>query len=146
VALRLATVFGVSARMRFDLAVNVMTKNAYVLRRITVEGGGKQWRPFVHVRDAASAFKTAAEADRKQVAGQVFNVGSDASNVQIIHLAYRVRDALPGTDIVTAPTDPDLRDYNVSFAKLRDVLGLKLKLTIDDGIREVYEALRSGAL
>jgi nucleoside-diphosphate-sugar epimerase len=51
--LRLATVFGLSPRMRFDLAINVMTKNAYVGRRIMVDGGGRQWRPFVHVRDAA---------------------------------------------------------------------------------------------
>src|ERR1700733_9199260 len=46
-ALRLATVFGLSPRMRFDLAINVMTRNAYVGRRITVDGGGRQWRPFV---------------------------------------------------------------------------------------------------
>ena len=57
--LRLATVFGLSPRMRFDLAINVMTKNAYVARRIMVDGGGRQWRPFVHVRDVARAFEPA---------------------------------------------------------------------------------------
>lgn len=146
VALRLATVFGLSPRMRFDLAVNVMTKNAYVARRITVDGGGKQWRPFVHVRDVANAFQMAAELPRKTVAGQVFNIGSDANNVQIMNLAFRVRDALPGTEIVTAPTDPDLRDYNVSFAKAHEVMGFATRHSIDDGIREIHEALRSGAL
>ena len=63
-ALRLATVFGLSPRMRFDLAINVMTKNAYVGRRIVVDGGGRQWRPFVHVRDVARAFELGADERR----------------------------------------------------------------------------------
>ncbi|HXX70405.1 MAG TPA: NAD-dependent epimerase/dehydratase family protein [Polyangiaceae bacterium] len=144
--LRLATVFGLSPRMRFDLAINVMTKNAYVNRRITVEGGGRQWRPFVHVCDVARAFELALTADRAIVAGEVFNVGSDASNVQILNLAFRVRDAVPGTEVVHAPTDPDLRDYNVSFDKIQHALAFRAERTIDDGIREVLGALREGVV
>lgn len=145
-ALRLATVFGLSPRMRFDLAVNVMTKNAYVGRRITVDGGGRQWRPFVHVRDVARAFEMAVTGEREKVAGEVFNVGSDAGNVQILNLAFRVRDAVPGTEVVHAPTDPDLRDYNVSFDKIARVLSYRAESSIDDGIREVLGALREGAI
>jgi nucleoside-diphosphate-sugar epimerase len=144
--LRLATVFGLSARMRFDLAINVMTKNAYVQRRITVDGGGRQWRPFVHVRDAAKAFDLALTSDAAKVAGEVFNVGSDASNVQILNLAFRVRDAVPGTEVVHAPTDPDLRDYNVAFDKIHRVLSFASERTLDDGVREVLGALREGSV
>jgi nucleoside-diphosphate-sugar epimerase len=144
--LRLATVFGLSPRMRFDLAINVMTKNAYVHRRITVDGGGRQWRPFVHVRDAARAFELALTSDAGKVAGEVFNVGSDAGNVQILNLAFRVRDAVPGTEVVHAPTDPDLRDYNVSFDKIRRILDFQPERSVDDGIREVLDALREGAV
>jgi nucleoside-diphosphate-sugar epimerase len=144
--LRLATVFGLSARMRFDLAVNVMTKNAYVHRRITVDGGGRQWRPFVHVRDVAKAFELALTADAATVAGQIFNVGSDANNVQILNLAFRVRDAIPGTEVVHAPTDPDLRDYNVAFDKIQRVLAFRAERSLDDGIREVLGALREGVV
>src|ERR1019366_638631 len=142
--LRLATVFGLSTRMRFDLAINVMTKNAYVHRRIMVDGGGRQWRPFVHVGDVARAFELAMTSEASKVAGEVFNVGSDASNVQILNLAFRVRDAVPGTEVVHAPTDPDLRDYNVSFEKIDRELGYKAEHTIEDGIREVLRALRDG--
>jgi nucleoside-diphosphate-sugar epimerase len=144
--LRLATVFGLSPRMRFDLAINVMTKNAYVNRRITVDGGGRQWRPFVHVRDVARAFELALTSETAKVAGEVFNVGSDAGNVQILNLAFRVRDAVPGTEVVHAPTDPDLRDYNVAFDKVQRVLGFAPEKTIDDGIHEVLNALREGAV
>ncbi len=145
-ALRLATVFGLSPRMRFDLAINVMTKNAYVAGRITVDGGGRQWRPFVHVRDAARAFELALTSDASKVAGEVFNVGSDQGNVQILNLAFRVRDAVPGTEVVHAPTDPDLRDYNVSFDKIRRVLSFRTERSLDDGVREVLSALREGAV
>jgi nucleoside-diphosphate-sugar epimerase len=144
--LRLATVFGLSPRMRFDLAINVMTKNAYVQRRITVDGGGRQWRPFVHVHDVARAFELTLTSDRAKVAGEVFNVGSDASNVQILNLAFRVRDAVPGTEVVHAPTDPDLRDYNVSFDKIHRALAFRAERSTDDGIREVLAALRDGAV
>jgi len=144
--LRLATVFGLSPRMRFDLAVNVMTKNAYVQRRIMVDGGGRQWRPFVHVLDAARAFELALTGDRSKLASEVFNVGTDTSNIQVLNLAFRVRDAIPGTEIVHAPTDPDLRDYNVSFEKIRRTLDFRTEHSIDDGIREVLGALRDGVV
>jgi nucleoside-diphosphate-sugar epimerase len=144
VALRLATVFGLSPRMRFDLAINVMTKNAYVNRRIMVDGGGRQWRPFVHVRDVADAFALGLTAPASKVAGQVFNIGSNQSNVQILNLAFRVRDAIPGTEVVHAPTDPDLRDYNVSFEKVHRELDFHPRRSIDDGIREVLAAIKDG--
>ena len=144
VALRLATVFGLSPRMRFDLAINVMTKNAYVGRRITVDGGGRQWRPFVHVKDVADAFILALTSRAEKVAGQIFNVGSTQNNVQILNLAFRVRDAIPGTEVVHAPTDPDLRDYNVSFEKVQRELDFVARRTIDDGIREVHAAIKDG--
>jgi nucleoside-diphosphate-sugar epimerase len=146
VALRLATVFGLSPRMRFDLAVNVMTKNAYVNRKITVDGGGKQWRPFVHIRDVAAAFTMAVESDASLVAGQIFNIGSTENNVQILNLAYRIRDAVAGSELIHAPTDPDLRDYNVSFDKVRRVLDYRAKVSIDEGISEVLQALKEGRI
>jgi nucleoside-diphosphate-sugar epimerase len=144
--LRFATVFGLSEKMRFDLAVNIMTKNAYVARKITVEGGGQQWRPFVHVRDVAEAVRRALEAAPGTLGGRTINVGSSSNNVRIKNLAYRVRDLIPGTEIVMAPTDPDLRDYNVGFDKVGDLLDFRPARTIEDGISEVLGALRAGAV
>jgi nucleoside-diphosphate-sugar epimerase len=145
-ALRFATVFGLSRRMRFDLAVNVMTKNAYTQGRITVDGGGKQWRPFVHVLDVAETVTSVLMANTENVDGQVFNVGSETANVRILNLAYRVRDAIPGTQIIMAPTDPDLRDYNVRFDKILTLLPRKNFRTIEFGISEVLSALKGGGL
>ena len=145
-ALRFATLFGVAGRPRFDLAINVMVKNAYTRREIVVDGGGRQWRPFVHVRDAARAIHLALTSDSERVSGQVFNVGADENNLRILNLAYRIRDQVPGAEVRVAATDPDLRDYNVGFEKIRKALDFSAKVSIDDGIREVLEALKQGRL
>jgi nucleoside-diphosphate-sugar epimerase len=143
--LRFATVFGLSEKMRFDLAVNVMTKNAYVARKITVDGGGQQWRPFVHVLDVAEAIRRVLEA-KKPLAGDIINVGSTDNNVRIKNLAYRVRDLVPGTEIVMAPTDPDLRDYNVAFDRVGELLDFRPSRTIENGVTEILHALQAGTI
>lgn len=141
--LRQATVFGLSRRMRFDLAINLMTLNAVEKGRIFVLGGGRQWRPFVHVRDTARAFVEALAADPALVNAEVFNVGGQ--NAQILQLAYIVRENIPfPIDVQVVPDDPDKRDYNVAFDKIQKVLGYRTRFTPADGVREVYEGLKNG--
>jgi nucleoside-diphosphate-sugar epimerase len=141
--IRNATVFGLSPRMRFDLVVNLMTLNAVQKGRIFVLGGGRQWRPLVHVRDVAHCFLSIVDAPTNVVNRQVFNLG--LANYQVLRLAYIVRETLPfRIEIEVAPDDTDKRDYNVSFDKIKRVLGFEVEQTIPDGIREVYEALKSG--
>ena len=144
-ALRNATVFGVSPRMRFDLVINLMTLHAFELGRITIMGGGRQWRPLVHVRDVARAFIAAATSPREEVSGQVFNVG--VGNFQVRTIAAVVREVLPfAIDIQTAPDDADKRDYKVSFDKFEGATGFRPEVTIEAGIREVYDALKFGRI
>jgi nucleoside-diphosphate-sugar epimerase len=92
-ALRNATVFGLSTRMRFDLVVNLMTLTAFQKGKIIVMGGGSQWRPLVHVSDVARAFINVIESDQKITGQEIFNIGLD--NFQIKNLAYLVREELP---------------------------------------------------
>lgn len=142
-ALRNATVFGLSTRMRFDLVVNLMTLTAFQKGRIIVMGGGLQWRPLVHLSDVSLAFQSVIKADQSKVKSEIFNIG--LSNFQIKNLAYLVREELPfPIEIDTAPDDPDKRDYNVVFDKAEKILNFKAKTTVTDGIREIYLALKSG--
>lgn len=142
-AVRNATVFGLSRRMRFDLVVNLMTVNAVQNGKIFIMGGGKQWRPLIHVQDVARAFCTMLEASKEKIHGEVFNLG--IGNYQIANIAYIIREALPfKIEIETTPDDPDRRDYNVSFDKINSVLGFEPKVTIEEGAKEVYEALKLG--
>lgn len=143
IVLRLATVCGVSPRMRFDLMVNTMTACANAQRTIRVSGA-KQWRPHVHVQDAAEAFLRAVEAPRARE--QVFNVGSDQQNFTVGDIAERVAAAIPGTHIEYAPNGHDLRSYRVCFDRIRSVLGFTAERTVDGAIAEVGELLRNGGV
>jgi nucleoside-diphosphate-sugar epimerase len=144
-ALRNATVFGLSTRMRFDLVVNLMTLTAFQKNRIIVMGGGLQWRPLVHVSDVSKAFIAVINAETKKVAGEVFNIGFD--NFQIKNLAYLVRENLPmPIDIDLAPDDADKRDYNVLFEKASKQIGFKATTNVSEGITEIYKALKTGAV
>jgi len=144
-ALRNATVFGLSTRMRFDLVVNLMTLTAFQKGRIIVMGGGLQWRPLVHLSDVSKAFLNVIGAKKDKINKEVFNIGLD--NFQIKNLAYLVREELPfPVEIDIAPDDADKRDYNVVFSKAESILGFKAETNVSQGIKEIYLALKSGSV
>ncbi|MFD2080548.1 Nucleoside-diphosphate-sugar epimerase [Actinopolymorpha cephalotaxi] len=143
-ALRNATAYGLSPRMRFDLVINIMTLHAYTRRRIYVLGQGKQWRPLVHVRDIARAFMSVMSAPRDLVAGQAFNVGSSTQNFEVIRIAQMIRDVVPHTEVEVVPDDPDKRNYHVNFDKIERVLGWKPEKSPYEGIVEIKQALERG--
>lgn len=144
-SLRNSTVFGLSSRMRFDLVVNLMTLSAFQNARIIVLGGGKQWRPLVHVSDVSKAFITALKADANNINAEVFNVGLD--NFQIKNIAYIVRETLPfQIEIDIAPDDADKRNYSVNFSKFKNKLNFNPLVKVEFGINEIYDALKKGNL
>ncbi len=147
-AFRMATLYGLSPRMRFDLAINLMVMNAVTRRAIYVLGGGHQWRPFVHVADAAQAYITALEAPTKDIDRETFNVGSDNTNYQIGDLAWVVRDALPNLDVTvtTVPDNDDKRSYRVDFSKIQEKLGFTARCDLQDSIVEIARAIQNGRL
>ncbi len=140
VILRLATVFGLSPRMRFDLVVNTLTVRAVVDRSFQVFGGD-QWRPFVHCHDAAEAFYLAAFAPAAVVGRQVFNVGSDGMNYRISEIGQLVAAEVPGTDVEYSGEVEDPRNYRVSFGKIRHYLNFQPSYDLRAGIREMAEVL-----
>jgi len=146
VIFRNATVFGLAPRMRFDLAVNIMTLRAWKERVIYVMGGGSQWRPFVHVNDVVRVLIQGVEEDSERVSGQIFNVGGDDMNYQIRQLAQFVRDVVPNTAVHVIPDDPDRRTYNVSFAKIKQHLGFEPSVRVHEGIVEIKQALDRGVI
>lgn len=142
--LRNATVYGLSRRMRFDLIVNIMTLHAYTNRKINVLGGGKQWRPNVHIKDVCKAFIKTMEAPVEKINGEVFNVGSNQQNYQVIQVANMIRDVVPYTDVEVINDDPDKRNYNVDFGKISSVLDFRVERSILEGAVEVKQSLERG--
>lgn len=145
-ALRQATVYGLSPRMRFDLAINGMTLGLWKEGKIPLLRDGTQWRPFVHVRDTSRAFIAVLQAPKEKVNGQIFNVGSDDQNFQIMPLAQQVAEAMGKPFNFEWYGLPDHRSYRVSFAKIKNVLGYTTQFTPADAAREISAALESGAV
>ena len=141
VCLRKATVYGPSPRMRFDLVINTMTGMALSEGKITINGG-QQWRPFVHVEDAADAYIFMLEAPKENINGQVFNIGDNNQNIKIIDLAQEIRSVIPEAQVELSES-PDTRSYHVNFDKINR-LGWKASKTICDGIVDIKEMFDKG--
>lgn len=143
--LRLATVYGLSPRMRFDLIINILTMHAVVNNRIKIFGG-KQWRPLVHVADVARAFVHTLEMPLDSVSSEIFNIGSNDQNYQIGTLGDLVVQTLPGIEVDTIEQPPDLRDYHVNFDKAENRMGFISQWSVEGGILEIEKALRTGVI
>lgn len=134
--LRLGTIFGWSRRMRFDLVVNLLTAKAVLENNIPVYGGD-QYRPLVHVADAANAFVTVLEAPEKKIDHQIFNVGDNDLNYQIKGVGQIVEDEIKDAEIRFVEYKEDERTYRVSFDKINYILGWEAERTIEDGVNEI---------
>jgi nucleoside-diphosphate-sugar epimerase len=143
VVLRFGTVYGLSGRTRFDLVVNLLTAKAVTEKKITVYGG-EQWRPFLHVDDAASAIIKAIEAPTDLIHGQVFNVGSNEQNYRLKEAAALIQTVVPNSHIVDMGADSDFRNYRVDFGKIRKMLGYTAQWSLRDGVMQVVAALEGG--
>ena len=137
---RLATVFGISPRMRLDLLVN-----NFVFRAITdgfiVVFEGHFKRNYVHVLDVVQAFKLALSNEEK-FSGEIFNIGLSEANISKIELCKSIQEAIPNFTYLEAPLgkDPDQRNYVVSNAKV-EALGFNPEVSLSDGIRELTKGL-----
>ncbi len=143
--LRLATVFGTSPRMRFDLTVNEFTRDVALDKDLVVYGE-QFWRPYVHVRDAARALATVLEAPREQVSGEVFNVGATDENYRKLDIVGLLEERFPEARVEYVHKDEDPRDYRVSFEKVSSTLGFEVERRVANGIDEVVALVNSGLL
>jgi len=138
ISLRLATVFGLSPRMRIDLLVNDFVYRAATDRYLTVFEGHFR-RNYLHVRDVARAFVHALHRF-DQMKGEPYNVGLSDANLSKLELCAKIREHLPEFVYVEAPMgeDPDKRDYIVSNEKIERT-GFRPAYSLDDGIRELVK-------
>jgi len=143
--LRFATAFGFSYRPRFDLFINLFTAQAFKENKITIFGGD-QWRPNVHIKDIATTIIKILESPIEKVGGQTFNVGSEENNYTISEIGNLIKIIFPNLEINTEDKAIDKRNYKVDFSKLKDMLNIKMKYNVLDGIKEIKKAFEEGKI
>jgi nucleoside-diphosphate-sugar epimerase len=141
--LRPATVCGYSPRLRLDLTVNILTNHAVNAGIIKVFGG-QQMRPNIHIDDVADLYLQSLRWPDDQIDGKIFNAGYE--NRPVAEIAGVVRSIVGNaTEVVTVPTD-DMRSYHISSDKIKRQLGFTPKRTIEDAVRDLVAAFRTGRI
>jgi nucleoside-diphosphate-sugar epimerase len=138
ISFRLATVFGMSPRMRTDLLVNDFVYRAVHDRAVLIfEGHFK--RNYIHIRDVANVFLHGI-SNFDSMRGKVYNVGLEEANLSKLELCAEIKKILPKFTYVEAPIgeDPDKRDYIVSNARIIST-GFKTEWSLERGIRELVK-------
>jgi len=120
---------------------------AFTEKKINVFGG-EQWRPLIHVRDAAESYIKVLESDVEKMRGKVFNVGSEEQNYKIKEVSNIIVETIrkmpdKKVELNIENTNTDARDYRVSFKRIQDELGFKVKHNIGGAAIEIYDKLES---
>ena len=144
---RIATLYGLSPRTRFDLIINQFVLEAHSRRELLIYQRGYS-RSFLHLQDAVNGIFQGLVAPETKIRNQVFNLGTSDGNLTKDQIVSLILKRLPETLVhyKDMTFGGDMRDLTVSFEKIREVLEFTAKRTIDEGIREVLAALRNGMI
>ena len=138
VFLRLATAFGASPRMRFDVVLNNLAGLAWTTGRISLNSDGSPWRPLVHVRDISEAISQVIGASTEVVHNEIFNVGASNNNYRVSNLAELAAIVFPGCSLEFGGRGGDNRSYRVSFEKInRHLSNFRCEWTAEQGFRQM---------
>lgn len=140
-ALRFATVYGMSPRMRFDLTVNEFAKELTLGRELVVFGEN-YWRPYCHVGDFSNAILKVLNAPVELVAYDVFNVGDSTQNYTKKMIVDEILKKIPDAMVKYIQKGEDPRDYRVVFDKIHNTLGFRITRTVPEGIWDVITSIR----
>ena len=141
--LRKATIYGLSYRMRFDLVTNLLTAQAIGEKQITIFGG-QQWRPLLHVADAAEIYLKCIEKPIEKIGGQILNCGDDRENYTILQIGELIKNEVPDAEIKIFNDIIDKRSYRVSFSKIKKLLNFKANFSVKYGIKEIVDGFNNG--
>jgi nucleoside-diphosphate-sugar epimerase len=144
---RIATLYGLSPRTRFDMIINQFVLEAWTRRELLIYQRGYS-RSFLHVQDAARGLALGLQAPESKIRGQVYNLGCEDGNYTKDQIITFILKRLPETAVQYKDMTfgGDMRDISVSFEKIRLELGFQARWSVDEGVREVLHALRSGLI
>ena len=161
IALRFATIFGLSPRIRFDVVINMLTGMAVSNRSIVLNSNGLSWRPNLHILDACQAICCAIDLDYSAGELLTLNIGADEENLQVIEIAKIIQKVIPSCELKFLSDNPELdkeglirdrkikdggdtRTYKVSFAKIKKIMpDFKCVWNIESGVQDMVELFKS---
>jgi len=146
IILRFSTIYGFSGRLRLDLVVNLLTCKAMMDNGNITVFGGDQWRPFLHVDDAALSVLRALEASSKLTKHQIFNVGSNEQNYTIQQIGEMINRLVPDSKVISEGNDSDRRNYRVNFDKIKKIMGFVPNWTVEEGVKQVIDIIKKGEI
>jgi nucleoside-diphosphate-sugar epimerase len=140
---RLATLYGISPRTRFDLLINQFVLDAFLTRELTIYQRG-YYRSFIHVFDVVRGLIAGMLSDPSRLQDLIYNLGTDDGNYSKDEIVALIIKRFPDIDINYKDLSfgGDMRDIHVSFNRLKKALDFKASLSVDDGIRELTQALK----
>jgi nucleoside-diphosphate-sugar epimerase len=159
IALRFATIFGLSPRIRFDVVINMLVGMAVSEGTIVLNSDGQAWRPNLHILDACEAVRCAIDLKYDGQELLVLNVGGDKNNLQVIQIAEIIQQCVSGSELKFLNDNPDIdkdglirdrkvkqgrdtRTYKVSFEKIHKTMSsFKCKWSVEDGVRDMVSVL-----
>jgi nucleoside-diphosphate-sugar epimerase len=158
IALRLATVFGASPRMRFDVVINMLCGMAVAQKKVVLNSDGQAWRPHLHIDDVCEAFRCCIEWDYNEGRLMIFNVGQNDNNWKILDLAKLIQAKVQGCELkFLGKTEEDADDlvkdrkiqdgvdkrtYQVSFDRIHEILpGYQTRWNVEAGVEKLLEEL-----
>ena len=159
IILRLATLFGMSSRMRFDLVINMFLGMALTTQKIILNSDGSTWRPFVHILDVCNAFLSAIDFNYNENKPLILNVGDTQNNFKIIDLAKMVTNSVKNCQIQFLQENPnldkmqlikdqniqdgvDVRTYKISFEKIKRIFtNFSCNWDVSKGIENMRQKL-----
>lgn len=140
VILRVATAFGLSPRMRFDLTISEFTRELVLGRELLVYDENT-WRPYCHVQDISSAILSALKTPLAAVRGQVFNVGSNSENYTKKMVVGLIQQKIDANSVRYISGGSDPRNYRVSFDKIGQVLDFAAEFEVEAAVVELIDEL-----
>lgn len=141
--LRIATAYGLSPRMRFDLTVSQFAYELGSGAPLLVYDADT-WRPYCHIRDLSKAVMTVLTSPSETVNAEVFNVGDTGQSFTKRMIVEEIQKHLPNTNVEYRSGDTDPRNYRVSFEKISKVLAFKCDNTVQGYLPKVVDAVRAG--
>jgi nucleoside-diphosphate-sugar epimerase len=142
--LRVATAYGFSPRMRFDLTVSQFAWELAASDKPLVVYDAETWRPYCHVRDISKAAMTVLTQPAAKVKAQVFNVGDESQHFTKRMIVEEVRKHVPSAQVEYRSGDTDPRNYRVSFAKIASELGFRCDHSVQRYLPALTAAVRAG--